>query len=146
MRRVQKIRDWLDELGLAQHAEACLRVGQLVEARKTFERIIELAGSRGIKLIAAPAERLLAETLLTDGELTRAEEHFQCVMADLEQSKAESELALAYAGYHRLLRRLGRVDDARQYLMRALEIFDRLGTLIEPERVRAELSALPAVR
>ena len=66
-------------------------------------------------------------------------------MADLEQSKAESELALAYAGYGRLLRQLGRLDDARQYLTRALEIFDRLGTLIEPGRVRAELSTLPAV-
>ena len=35
--------------------------------------------------------------------------------------------------------------EAREYLTRALEIFERLGTPIEPEKVRAELAELPAV-
>jgi predicted ATPase len=39
---------------------------------------------------------------------------------------------------------LGREFSARHYLARALEIFERLGTLIEPDRIRAELAALPA--
>jgi tetratricopeptide (TPR) repeat protein len=63
-------------------------------------------------------------------------------MAGLERSKAENELALAWAGYGRLQARLGRPDQAREYLTKALAIFERLGTLREPERVRAEIAAL----
>jgi hypothetical protein len=32
---------------------------------------------------------------------------------------------------------------AREYLTKALEIFERLGTLIEPDKVRKELAELP---
>jgi len=32
---------------------------------------------------------------------------------------------------------------AREYLIKALEIFERLGTLIEPENIRKELADLP---
>ena len=37
----------------------------------------------------------------------------------------------------------GDVDEARKYLTDALEIFERLGTLLEPERVTKELGELP---
>jgi len=33
--------------------------------------------------------------------------------------------------------------EARRYLPQALEIFERLGTLLEPEKVRKELEELP---
>ena len=58
--------------------------------------------------------------------------------------KAENELALAYAGYGRLHRQRGDVGQAREYLTRALEIFEGLRTLAEPDRVRQELAELPA--
>jgi hypothetical protein len=35
----------------------------------------------------------------------------------------------------------GRIFEARRYLTQALEIFDRLGTLIESDKVRQELAA-----
>ena len=53
-------------------------------------------------------------------------------------------MALLYAGYARLHKRQGRLAEARDYLARALEIFERLGTLIEPDKVRAELAEMPA--
>jgi hypothetical protein len=34
--------------------------------------------------------------------------------------------------------------EARDYLTRALELFECPGTLIEPDRVRAELAELPS--
>ena len=37
----------------------------------------------------------------------------------------------------------GRKREARRYLTQALEIFERLGTLIEPDKVRKELAELP---
>ena len=59
-----------------------------------------------------------------------------------KEIKAENELALAYAGYGRYFRLRGDVVQAREYLTSALDIFERLGTLIEPENVRKELSEL----
>ena len=34
------------------------------------------------------------------------------------------------------------VEQAREYLTKALEIFERLGTLTEPDKVRKELAEL----
>jgi len=52
-------------------------------------------------------------------------------------------LALAYAGYGWLYRQQGNFAQARDYLTRALDIFNRLGTLLEPDRVRQVLAELP---
>jgi hypothetical protein len=37
----------------------------------------------------------------------------------------------------------GNMEAARKYLADALNIFERLGTLIEPDKVRGELADLP---
>ena len=37
----------------------------------------------------------------------------------------------------------GECAEARRYLTDALEIFERLGTLLEPDKVRKELAELP---
>ncbi|UCF91615.1 MAG: hypothetical protein JSW39_25640 [Desulfobacterales bacterium] len=57
--------------------------------------------------------------------------------------KAENELALTYANHGRYYKQIGDMVQAREYLLKALEIFERLGTLIEPENVRKELLELP---
>ena len=68
--------------------------------------------------------------------------HFEKSMAVLQEIKAENELALAYAGYGRLQKQQGKVGQARKYLTKALEIFERLTTLIEPDKVRRELAEI----
>jgi class 3 adenylate cyclase/tetratricopeptide (TPR) repeat protein len=60
----------------------------------------------------------------------------------IRQIKAENELALAYAGYGRLYQQQGNTAQAREYLARALAIFEHLGTLGEPDRVRQALAEL----
>ena len=62
----------------------------------------------------------------------------------LQKIKAENDLALAYAGYGRLQKQQGQFAQAREYLTKALQIFERLGTLIEPDKVREILAELPA--
>ena len=57
--------------------------------------------------------------------------------------QAENALAHCYAGLGRLHKQQGNAEQAREYLTKALEIFERLGTLIEPEKVRQELADLP---
>jgi hypothetical protein len=54
-----------------------------------------------------------------------------------------SQPLLAYAGYGRLHQQQEHVEQAREYLTRALAIFECLGTLGEPEKVRQALAALP---
>ena len=57
--------------------------------------------------------------------------------------KAENEPALAYSVMGRLHKLQAEHAEARRYLPQALEIFERLGTLLEPEKVRKELEELP---
>jgi hypothetical protein len=52
-------------------------------------------------------------------------------------------LALAYSGIGRLHKLRAEFAEARRYLTPALEIFERLDTLLEPEKVRKELAELP---
>ena len=79
----------------------------------------------------------------TQGGPPLAAPHFEHSIAILQQIKAENELALTYAGYGRLHRQQGHMAQARDYLTRALEIFERLGTWLEPDKVRQALAELP---
>jgi tetratricopeptide (TPR) repeat protein len=74
---------------------------------------------------------------------SEASSHFEEGIEILSKIKAESELALAYAGYGRFYKQQGRIEQAREYLTKALEIFERLGTMIEPDKVKQELAEFP---
>jgi len=69
--------------------------------------------------------------------------HFKQSIAVLGEIKAENELALAYAGYGRLQMQQDQFSQAREYLTKALEVFERLGTLIEPDKLREIVAKLP---
>jgi class 3 adenylate cyclase/tetratricopeptide (TPR) repeat protein len=130
--------------------EGYWRVGEYDRARHTLEELLEVAGSCGMRFVIASAHRLLGEIALATNprsvEPPPAALHFETSIAILSNIKAENELALSYAGYGRLHRQQGRIADARDYLTRALEIFERLGTLVEPDKVRAELAELEEAR
>jgi tetratricopeptide (TPR) repeat protein len=76
-------------------------------------------------------------------DLGHAISHCEKSIAILQEIKAENELALAYAGYGRLYKQKGQIVKARKYLTKALAIFERLGALIEPDKVGKELTGLP---
>ncbi|MGD9180111.1 MAG: tetratricopeptide repeat protein, partial [Desulfobacterales bacterium] len=69
--------------------------------------------------------------------------HFEKSIAIFQEIKAENELAMSYAGYGRLHKKQGEIVRAREYLTKALEIFKRLATPIEPNNVREVLAELP---
>jgi tetratricopeptide (TPR) repeat protein len=116
--------------------------GEDDRARQTLEEALEIADRCGARYYLGWAQRLLGEIALKNN-LARAAAHFEKSIAVLQKIKAENELALAYAGYGRLHKQKGHITQAREYLTKALKIFERLGTLIEPEKVREVLAELP---
>jgi len=116
--------------------------GEDDKARQTLEKGLEIAERCGARYYAGFAQRLLGEIALKTNP-TQAAPHFEKSIAVLQEIKAENELALAYAGYGRLHKQQGQIEEAWEYLTKALEIFERLGTLIEPDKVGEELAKLP---
>jgi tetratricopeptide (TPR) repeat protein len=118
------------------------RYGDYDKATKLLCEGLELAERSGMRFLIGYAHRLLGETTLKVNS-DEAKNHFMRSIAMFQEIKAENELAMAYAGYGRFHKQQGNVADGRAYLTKALEIFERLGTLIEPDKVRKELAELP---
>jgi tetratricopeptide (TPR) repeat protein len=123
--------------------EAYLRAGEYDKAKETVEQGLKTAEEFGMKWDIGWANRLLGEVML-EVIPDQAPPHFEKAIEIFRKIKAENELALAYAGYGRFQKQKGDITQARDYLNRALEIFERLGTLIEPDKVRQELAELSA--
>jgi hypothetical protein len=73
----------------------------------------------------------------------KATSHFEQAISIFREIKAENELALACSGMGRLHKLGVEYAEPWRYLTDAPEIFERLGTLIEPEKVRKELAEFP---
>ena len=115
--------------------------GEDDKARQTLEKVLEITDRCEARYYSAFAQRLLGEIALKPNP-TQAESHFEKSIAIFRDIKAENELAMAYVGYGRLHKQQGEIAQAREYLTKALEIFERLGTLIEPDKVKEELAGL----
>jgi predicted ATPase len=129
-------------LGGAWLGEAYLLARRYDEARQTTKELVELAQRCGAKHHLGLAHRLLGEIALKK-DPDQAVPHFEKAISIFREIKAESQAALAYSGMGRYHKQQGDTEQARRYLAKALEIFERLGTLIEPDKVRAELAELP---
>ena len=127
--------------------EAYWLAGKYGKATQTLQAGLKLAESTGYKLCIGWAHRLIGEIALKTNPAQvgepLADPHFKKSIELLREIKAENHLALAYAGYGQLHTRRGNMTRAREYLTKALDIFERLGTLIEPDKVREQLAELP---
>jgi len=102
---------------------------------------LELAKRYGAKWHLGSAHRWLAEVALNTSP-DEAPSHFEQAISIFDEIKAENDLALAYSGMGRYHKHQGNTEKAMEYLTKALEIFERLGTLIEPDKVHKELASL----
>jgi tetratricopeptide (TPR) repeat protein len=116
--------------------------GEDDKARQTLEEGLEMAERYGVRYELGFAHRLLGEISLKNNS-AQAAPHFEKSIAIFQEIKAENELAMAFAGYGRCHKLKGQITQAQEYLTKALEIFERLGTLIEPDKVIKELTGLP---
>jgi tetratricopeptide (TPR) repeat protein len=115
--------------------------GEYGKASQTVRELLELSQRCGTKHWCCIAHRLLGEVALKT-KPDEASPHFEQAISISQEIKAENELALAYSGMGRYHKYKGNAEQAREYLTKALEIFERLGTLIEPDKVREELGEL----
>ena len=121
--------------------EAYWRAGQPSLATETLQELLEVIEPCGMRGWMGLAHRVLGEISSTDGPAV-APQHFERSLALFTETNAQPELALTCASYGRFLRRQGHMEEAREYLERALEISARLDTLTEPGRLRHELAEL----
>jgi len=127
---------------LSYLGEGYWRLGECDKASQTANQLLQLADRCGARFHIGVAHRFLGEIALkTDQDDTPS--HFEKTISIFQETKAQNELALAYSGLGRYHKLRGNTDKARKYLTDALEIFERLGTLIEPDKVRRELAELP---
>ena len=127
--------------------EAYFAMGAYEQAMQTLKAEAARAVVLGNRLFVGSAYRWLAETAARSGrtpaEFDAAAVYFAKSIGLLEEIGAENELALACAGYGRLLgTHASRRREAAEYLARALQILERLGTLDEPDKVRRDLARL----
>jgi tetratricopeptide (TPR) repeat protein len=115
--------------------------GEDDKARQMLEKGLEIADRCGARYYSAFAQRILGEIALKTNP-AQAAPHFKKSISILQEIKAENELAMAYAGYGRCYKLKGQIAQAQEYLTKALKIFESLGTLLEPDRVRKELAGL----
>jgi tetratricopeptide (TPR) repeat protein len=116
--------------------------GEDEKATRALREHLAIIESWDMPFQIGAAYRLLGEIALPT-DAAQAALHFERSIATLREINAEPELALAYAGYGRLHVQQGDALQARAYLDRALEIFERLGIMREPERVKKVLAGLP---
>jgi tetratricopeptide (TPR) repeat protein len=114
----------------------------LQQARLTAQDLLGVAQRCGARYHLGFAHRFLGEIALKTSP-DEATPHFEKAISIFLEIKAENELALAYSGMGRFHKQQGNSEQARECLTKALQIFERLGTLIEPEKVREELAELP---
>jgi class 3 adenylate cyclase/tetratricopeptide (TPR) repeat protein len=122
--------------------EGYLLTQEYDRAKRTAESTLEMAERHRMQYGIGWGRRLLGEIALKTNP-DEAAPHFEKAISIFQEIKAENFLALAYSGMGRFHKQHGKTEEARKYLTDALEIFERLGTLIEPDKVRKELAELP---
>ena len=122
-------------------AEGHLREGDRVEACRVIDEVLEISRDFGYRRVEGEAERLLGESLILQDPAAAAD-HLTTAVQILEEIGAQNELAKALAARAELLRGARNFAAGRRLLEDALAIFERLGTVDEPLRIRAALGAL----
>lgn len=122
-------------------ADAYVVTGDLPRAKEVLLEIHESATRGKVKFFIGSSERGLADIACAEGDPHTALRLLGPAIETLRAIRSENELALALAARGRAQRLLGNGDEALAPLEEAAAIFERLGTLEEPDRVRQELAA-----
>jgi class 3 adenylate cyclase/tetratricopeptide (TPR) repeat protein len=121
-------------------ADAYVVAGDLAKAKELLDEIHESATKSKVSFFIGGSERCLADIALAEGDASTALRLLEPAIETLRSSGSENEFALALAAYGRAQTLNGDDEEAHTSLEEARSIFERLGTLEEPERLRQELA------
>ncbi len=121
--------------------DAYLRQGKLGEARATLEELLATSRDAGYRHLEGIAHRLLGESLASQDPAAAAQ-HLEAALQTLQEVGARNEVGKTLVAQARLERAAGHVAEARKLLEQALALFESLGTLDGPRRIRAMLGVL----
>src|SRR5437899_11622659 len=119
------------------------RPSTLLLTSSVVEGMLGATRERGYRHLEGVAERLLGESLVAE-DRAAAKEHLGAATRILEEVGARNELAKTWMAQATLRRAEGDEAGALTLARRALALFEELGTLDEPGRVRAWLASAPA--
>jgi len=122
-------------------AEGYLLRGDLGTAQVLIDDVLTTSRAKGYRYVEGLAHRLLAECLAQKSP-TVAAEHIDAAQQIFISTDARNDLAKALVTRAGLCQNRGDIAEARELLEEAAAIFDSLGTLDEPTRVRSALAAL----
>jgi class 3 adenylate cyclase/tetratricopeptide (TPR) repeat protein len=121
--------------------EGYLILGKQQQARAIFELTLVTSRKAGYRHLEGVAQRFLGQSLTTDDPAAAAAhlESAMCILRDMGARKEEAKVLVAQAELGKIR---GDSTEARLLLERALALFEKLGSLDEPPRVRAALNEL----
>ena len=123
-------------------SEGYLLAEEYDKAIQAVKNLLEIAERHGMPHHLGIAHYFSGEIALKT-DPSKAIENFNQSIQILEAIKSEYYLAKAYAGCGRYYKQIGDKTQAREHLSKALEIFERLNILNEPDKVKKELAGLP---
>jgi len=75
-------------------------------------------------------------------DFNKAENYIKDSIKILKKAGTKNELAISYFSLGKLFKEKGEKDKAKKHVTQALNLFEKLGTLHEPEKVREVLKDL----
>ena len=122
-------------------ADAYLRVEDDARAGQLAAEVLPRTRERGYRYFEGMAERLLG-TSLVSVDPAAAAPHLAAAQEILVEVGARNEVAKTLVATGQLRQAMGDTEGARELLEEGLSLFEELGTLDEPARVRAILEKL----
>jgi hypothetical protein len=118
--------------------EGYMRCGERQRARVVLDEALATSRELGYRYLEGMARRLLGEILMPE-DLNAAIALLETAVQILEDMGARNEVAKALVTQSHLRRAVGDCTGARSLLEHALTLFNAIGTVDEPTRVRTML-------
>ena len=130
--------EWLLPEAYRVMAEVRLALGEVAEALECGQASLEIAHKTGDRVFEGVAHRVLGKVkALGHQQWEEGEKHFSESIDILKALENEHELGKSYYECGLVLRDKGEIDQAREYLSQAIEIFERTGASERLERANS---------
>lgn len=116
-------------------AESYVSIGERDIALEKINKSLITSKESGFNHWEGMALRVLGE-IYENSDIDKAENHIKNSIKILKRLGAKNELAKSYFSLGRLYKEKGEKNKAKKYATQALHIFEKLGTLHEPEKAR----------